>query len=164
VAGYMAAADPATLRSLVLVSAAGMGMMGDFSSLKPLRKIEDRAERDEVLRHNLQLIMLSRAECIDDLAIAIQGDVAPKDRVRNRKRAHEDILASIAATWSRPAYGIWGDEDPIYQGRIDRLEAKVSQLGLRSHTVLPRAGHWLQYQDADAFHSTLHEYLHDGMK
>ncbi len=161
VASYLAALNPPSLRGLLLVGAAGMGLLGDMSSLRSMRGIKDPEEREEILRHNLALIMLSREEAIDELAVAVQGYAGSRERVRGRTLALRDVLAPVAAQWACPAYGIWGEEDFNYIGRIDQLRSRISQLGLRRFSLLPNTGHWLQYQNAEGFHKSLRDFLQD---
>jgi len=168
VSALIAAQAPATLDRLVLVSVAAMGLLGEPPVLKPMRGVTDSEERREVLRFNLNAMMLHHPSSIDDLAIAVQGRSAPRDRVKNRKLVLTDILPKLAAQWRCAAYGIWARQDMLYRHQFDKLIERVNQLGLRERVFLDDAGHWLQYERSDEFDRVLARLLDapltDGME
>jgi len=155
VCALIAAQAPATLERLVLVSVAAMGLLGAPPALKPLRGVTDADERREVLRFNLNALMLWDPASIDDLAIAVQGESAPRDRVKNRKLVLTNILPKLAAQWRCAAYGIWAREDVLYRDQFDKLIERTDQLDLNERIFIDKAGHWLQYERCDEFNRVL---------
>ena len=155
VSALIAAQAPATLDRLVLVSVAGMGLLGESPALKPLRGVTDHEEVREILRFNLRALMLSDPSSIDDLAIAVQAWSAPRDRVKHRRLVLTDILPKLAAQWRCAAYGIWARQDVLYRHQFDKLIERVDQLGLRERVFFDNAGHWLQYERSDEFDRVL---------
>jgi pimeloyl-ACP methyl ester carboxylesterase len=155
VASYVAARQPPALRSLVLVSVAALGIVGSPPALKPMRGVEDAAARREVVRWNLHQMMLHDPHCIDDLAILVQQRSAPRDRVKNRKLALGDALFALAPHWRCKVSGIWGTQDVLYRDQLPALHAAIDRLNIADTTFLEGAGHWLQYECADAVNALL---------
>ena len=159
VAALIAAERPENLRRLVLVSIASMGLLSENPVLRPMRGVTDPARREEILRFNLNALMLYNAADIDDLAMAVQGASAPRDRVKNRKVVLTDILLGVSREWRRPVFAIWGRQDLLYRNQIDKLMSVSATLGLRDRVVMEDAGHWLQYEKAGEFNRVLQEML-----
>lgn len=159
VSALIAAQRPARLDRLVLVSVAGLGLLGQPPRLKSMRGVEDPRERAEVFRSNLSALMLSDAAKVDDLAIAVQERSAPRDRVKNRKLVLTDIMLRLSQQWQCPAYGVWARQDALYRGQIDRLRSAAGGLGLRETAILDDTGHWLQYERAEEFNCLLARFL-----
>lgn len=162
VAAFIAADRPANLRRLVLVSIASMGLVSENPVLKPMRGVTDPAEREAILRFNLNALMLHDAAALDDLAMAVQAANAPRDRVKNRKIVLTDILLRLSPQWQCPAYGIWGRQDLLYRKQIDKLMSVSATLGLADRVVVEGAGHWVQYEKADEFNRIFEQLLAAG--
>lgn len=159
IAALIAAEAPAALGRLVLVSVAGMGLELGRPVFKPLRGVTDPGERAEALRSNLLALMLHHPSSVDALALAVQEVSAPRDRVKNRKLIFTDILLRLAQRWRCPAYGIWGRQDVVYRGQLDKLSDRVGLLNLRERVFLEQAGHWLQYERCEEFNRLLKRFL-----
>ncbi|MBZ8134786.1 alpha/beta fold hydrolase [Afifella sp. IM 167] len=159
VAGLIAAEAPVNLDRLVFVSVAGFGIIEKSPQLKSLRNVTDPQEREDVLRFNLNALMLSDPAAADDLALLIQQKNIPRDRVRGRSQVMQPILPRLAGRWTCPAYGIWGREDALYRTDIAALQKAASTLGLAGETYLEGAGHWIQYERPQAFNAVLDSYL-----
>jgi 2-hydroxy-6-oxonona-2,4-dienedioate hydrolase len=155
VAVAIAIDPPPTLDSVVLVSASGLGLFQGSATLKSFRGVTDPLEKVEVIRFNLQAMMLHDSASIDDLAIAIQQKSARRDRVKNRKLARTDYVVQNANRWHGPVYGIWGREDFAYRDQFPALKNVVAQLNLREAVFIEGAGHWLPFERSDEFNTTL---------
>jgi len=155
VAALIAAGHPPGLERLVLVSVAALGLLSAPPALKSMRGSQDDDERREVLRSNLNALMLYSADSVDELAIDIQARSASRDRVKNRKQVLTDIMLSLAPRWQCPAYGLWGRRDVLYRDQFGSLERVTDGLGLRNRTIFDDAGHWLQYEKAEQFNKVL---------
>jgi pimeloyl-ACP methyl ester carboxylesterase len=163
VAGYMASLAPEKVTRLVLTGGTGMGLhVGPRHDLKPLRGVTDAREREQILRHNLGAIMISDPTHIDALAIAVQDRSAQKDRVRGRKLARSDAMLKLAPTWKCPARGIWGHDDNTRARSPGAFDAAVARLGLKEKHVLPDAGHWVQFEQAEQYNALLARILAGG--
>jgi 2-hydroxy-6-oxonona-2,4-dienedioate hydrolase len=160
VAALVAAERPPGLRRLVLVSVAGMGLIGGASIvLKPMRGVTDASERREITRHNLNSLMIHDPARIDALALEIQAAGAATERARNRTLVMTDILLTLPPRWQVQVFGIWGTQDALYRDQIGKLLEKTGLLGLQERFLLEDAGHWLQYECPDSFQSVLERCL-----
>ncbi len=159
IAALIAAQRPEQLKRLVLVSIASMGLLSENPVLRPLRGVTDPKERKEILRSNLRVLMLFKADKIDELALAVQLASAPRDRVKNRKLVLTDILFRLCREWNCPAFGIWGRQDFLYRNQLDKLMDASGSLGMRDRVVMEDAGHWVQYEKPNEFNSALHYFL-----
>jgi 2-hydroxy-6-oxonona-2,4-dienedioate hydrolase len=159
VAALIASERPANLRRLVLVSIASMGLLSENPVLRPMRGVTDPSERRDILRFNLNALMLYSADAVDDLAMAVQAASAPRDRVKNRKIVLTDILLRLCHEWRCPVFAIWGRQDLLYRNQIDRLMSVSATLGLTDRVVVEGAGHWLQYEKAEEFNALLTDFL-----
>jgi len=163
VAALIAAERPARLRRLVLVSVAAMGLLSENPVLRPMRGVTDPAERKNIVRFNLNALMLYKADAVDELAIAVQGASAARERVKNRKLVLTDILLRLCREWQCPAFGIWSNQDLLYRNQIESLMAVSASLGLQDRFMIEEAGHWLQYEKSEEFNRILQELLEPDM-
>jgi len=160
VAAFIAADMPARVRRLVLSGAPALGV-------EPERPFALRAwshlEGEELAtahRINLGKLMLARPESIDDLAMTIHGSNLPRDRMKMRRLSRTDIMRRTLPRIRCPLYGIWGTEDVLYRGVLDRLEPALARApDFRWLKSIPGAGHWVQYEAAADFNRTLGEAL-----
>ena len=118
------------------------------------------AERLAALRHNLNTLMLYHPESIDDVAVYIQEWNDARSRVRSRRMSLGDSLAQAMPAVAARLGGIWGELDITAGEYLPMREALI-----REHqpdapfTVIPGAGHWVQYEAAEAFNAALLEQL-----
>ncbi len=155
VAAAIAAEAPSNLAKLVLVSASGLGLFQGSPTMKSLRGVTDPLEKAEVLRFNLNAMMLHDPASIDDLAILVQEKSARRDRVKNRKLARTDFIVEIASKWRCPVYGIWGRQDFAYRDQFSNLIDVAGGLKLTETIFIEDAGHWLQFERPEEFNEIL---------
>ncbi len=162
VAGFLAAQMPLRVRRLVVVGAPSLGI-GDGKRMPLLawRHLPTQAERDAVHRSNLASLMLAHTESIDALAIGIQASNVVRDRMAGRRLAFTDALLQALLQVACPVHAIYGAQDALYRGRMDKLSAVLHSLPqMQSVGFIPDAGHWVQYERAPAFNQALHALLH----
>lgn len=156
-AGLLAAAHPARAARLVLVGAPAMGVSdAGRIVLRGWRHLDDAAARAAVHRHNLAVLMLHKPEAIDDLALALHTANVVRDRMQRRRLARTEALKDALQQVRCPVWAIYGREDVLYQGRMDRL-ADAFALGPRFQglTLIDDAGHWVQYERPGVFDAAL---------
>lgn len=160
VAGFMTSMAPDQVRRLVIAGGTGLGInVGPRQELRSLRAASSPQEREEVLRYNLAVMMIHDPAHIDALAVAVQDRSAQRDRVRDRKVARSDAMLRIAPTWRCPVFGVWGHFDGARTRQPGPFEATTGRLGLRQKHVLPDAGHWVQFEAAEAFNALAARWL-----
>jgi pimeloyl-ACP methyl ester carboxylesterase len=119
------------------------------------------AERDAVHRNNLHAIMLADEALITPAMLAMQEHNVQRDRMRRRRIARSDAMLQLMPEWRSEVHGIWGEHDALYQGSLDRIQGLLSACDLRGFHVVPDAGHWVQYEQAERFNQVLLHCLQD---
>lgn len=161
VSGFYAAAYPERVKKLVLVGAPALSAeRGPKIALKEWLRLPDGPQREEAFRHNLRLLMLARDESVDALSYTLYVEALKRDRLTKRRMARTDVLLRTMPKVLCPVYGVWGADDVLYRGREDIIDAglKVAP-DLRGIARIPRAGHWAQFEEAEAFNALLRAFL-----
>jgi 2-hydroxy-6-oxonona-2,4-dienedioate hydrolase len=154
--GLLAAANPDLVRRLVLVGAPGLGIRDRRLPLTAWRHLPERAAQLRAHRRNLATLMLHSEDSIDDLAVAVQAANVPQDRMQRRRLALTDALSRAFAVIRCPVDAIYGDKDALYLDKLPELEARLREGPTFGELVyVPGAGHWVQYEAADAFNREL---------
>ena len=156
VATLMAADHPQLVRRLVLVAPGGLGIRSGRIRLRSPRGITDPAELEQISRHNLACLMLHREASITPQAVQLQSANVLRDRMRNRRLAMTDIVARTLPLLRCTIDVMVGSEDQLYRKLVSEFDAVFSALpGLEQIVRIADAGHWVQYEQADAFNSEL---------
>jgi 2-hydroxy-6-oxonona-2,4-dienedioate hydrolase len=155
--GHVAAARGARLLSVTLVGAASLGLRrGETQPLEPMRRSMSEKEMAELQRINLGILMFADKSRIDETAVRLQCENVARARVKSRGYARTDILARVLPLVAAPLGGIWGEYDATafpHVGLRGELLRRI-QPGA-AFEVIAGAGHWVQYEAADAFNATL---------
>jgi pimeloyl-ACP methyl ester carboxylesterase len=154
---HVAAARGAQLLSFTLVGAASLGLRrGEMRPLEPMRRPMSESAMAELQRINLGVLMFADKSRIDDMAVRLQCENVARARVKSRGYARQDILARVLPQVRAPLGGIWGEYDatafPYVAARGEFL--RRIQPGA-FFEVIAGAGHWVQYEAADAFNAAL---------
>ena len=161
VAGFLAAAYPKRIKRLVLVGIPGLGLSNQIVNMRGFRADMTQQQRYEVHRNNLLAIMLFDDKQVTPELLAMQEHNVQRDRLRKRRIARSDAMLALQKLWQCPVYGIWGENDALYQGNLHLIKALLSGCDLRAFHVVPDAGHWVQYEKAEAFNELLLNCLTD---
>ena len=152
------AAYPQDADQVVLVGAPGMGLtVSERIPLKGWRHLPTPEAQAQVHRHNLMALLLQKPEALDDLALALHTANVQRDRMPRRRLSSTPIVAETLPQLQVPVSAIYGEHDALYRGRLPELQSAMqtrSPLWGRWHTV-PNAGHWEQYEAAEAFMAAL---------
>lgn len=157
-AAMLTAAYPQAVERLVLVGAPAMGVVPEKQfSLKGWRHLSDPAEQLEMHRYNLGALMLWDAAKIDDQALAVHQHNVVRDRLPRRRLANTDILAQSLPQIACPVAAIYGAYDALYKSYMPALELQYRAVTphLQAFVRLPDSGHWVQYEQPEAFIATL---------
>lgn len=151
VGALMAASQPELVRRLVLVGAPGLGLRSKRLPLSSWREQPTREGQLAAHRANLGTLMLAHDESIDDLAVALQAANVPRDRMHRRKLALTDILVQTLPNIRCRIDAIYGEMDALYRDTLPELKERLQAAPTLGELVfIPRAGHWVQYEDAAA--------------
>jgi pimeloyl-ACP methyl ester carboxylesterase len=158
-AGLVAARLGERCRTLVLVSAGGLGVPREPIVLEKVRAKRGEARR-QAHRTNLQRLMIADAAKIDDLALEIQEWNTTHTRVSSVGFAASVALRDALPMVSARIAAIWGARDAVARATLDeRCEVLRSLRPDVDIAVIPSAGHWVAYEVADAFNKTLVDML-----
>jgi 2-hydroxy-6-oxonona-2,4-dienedioate hydrolase len=154
--GHVAAQLGGRVLSFTIVGSNGLGLIRQPTELRRLPEDASEAEALAVARHNLAALMIADRGKIDELAMFIQAQNAPRGRVKSRRFSRADTLARALPLIKARIDGIWGERDATaYPHLDDRARAlRNVQPGARFE-VIPGAGHWVQYEAADRFNPLL---------
>lgn len=156
--GHVAAQLGDRLLGFTIVGSNGLGLVRQPTALE---RVPDGASEGEILavaRHNLGVLMIADRAKIDELAVYIQSQNAPRGRVKSRRFSRADTLARALPLLKARLDGIWGERDATASPHVeDRARAlRAVQPGARFE-VIPGAGHWVQYEAAERFNPLLAE-------
>jgi len=159
--GHVAAQLGDKLRALTIVGSNGLGLVRQPTPLQRVPAEASAAEALAVHRHNLGALMIADPAKIDELAVYIQSQYAPRGRVRSRRFSRSDTLAQALPLITARLDGIWGARDATAYPHVEERGRALRQFqpGARFE-VIAEAGHWVQYEAADRFNSVLAEFAH----
>ncbi|MCO4088778.1 MAG: alpha/beta hydrolase [Limnohabitans sp.] len=156
------AAHPQDAEQLVLVGAPGMGLAtSQRVPLKGWRHLPTPEAQNQVHRHNLMALMLEWPTSLDDLALSLHAANVQRDRMPRRRLSSTDIVARALPHLQVPVSAIFGEHDALYRERLSELQAAMPGMAQRWgqwHTVAG-AGHWVQFEAAQAFDQALQRVL-----
>jgi pimeloyl-ACP methyl ester carboxylesterase len=143
---------------LTIVGSNGLGLMRQPTTLERVPAGAPAAEALAIHRHNLGVLMIADPSKIDELAVYIQSQNAPRGRVRSRRFSRTDTLARALPLVKARLDGIWGERDATARSHLEERARVVRsfQPGARFE-VIAGAGHWAQYEAADRFNQVLAE-------
>jgi pimeloyl-ACP methyl ester carboxylesterase len=152
-------------RRLALLGPGGFGeAKGRMLDLKPAPKAVDTDPRYRaVIRHNLLAMMLHDPASVSEETIDIQCRNIALGRFNSLKVSLRPTLLSDIAAMSCPLAMVWGANDivayPSPQARAADCKAVRPHLEL---TIVPGAGHWVQYEAADEVNALLLGFLRNN--
>jgi 2-hydroxy-6-oxonona-2,4-dienedioate hydrolase len=157
VAAEMVLRSPSKVKRLVLMGSPALGInaMRPFK-LNPWDHLPEGLPREAIHRHNLAVLMFWNPDRIDDLAVSIHSQNLSVDKMKRRRLAYSEYLLFRMKSLHCPVFGIWGSEDVLCRGNHDAVRQALAQAPeFRSLTFVADAGHWVQYEKADACNETL---------
>lgn len=148
------------LADFTIIGSAALGLPWRSLELPKERSTMTAAERREVHRKTLEVLMFADPARIDELAVDVQAANIAKARFRSREFAATDEIRTTLAHVTAPLRAIWGARDaiarPSVEACFDVLRLHHPELVTRT---IPGAGHWVMYEAPDAFNAALTELL-----
>ena len=158
-AGHVAAAAGAELRSVTLVGAGALGLPRPTTELQTVRDKQGEA-RMAAHRHNLATLMFADPAGIDPLALLVQDRNTALGRFRSRGFAGGTSLRDAIASARAPVALLYGERDAIAWPEVERRFATLRAVQPEAWTgMIPGAGHWVAYEAADTFNAMLPDLL-----
>ena len=156
--GHVAALLGNRVRAFTMVGSNGLGLVRQPTALQRLPEGASEAEAITVARHNLAALMIADSGKIDELAVFIQMQNAPRGRVKSRRFSRADTLARALPLIEARIDGIWGERDATAYPHLDDRARTLREVQPSARfEVIPGAGHWVQYEAADRFNPLLAE-------
>ena len=156
--GHVAAQLGDRLRALTLVGSNGLGLVRQPTALQRVPAGVSAGEALAVHCHNLGALMIADPAKIDELAVYIQSQNAPRGRVRSRRFSRADTLARALPLVKARLDGIWGARDATAYPHLDeRARVLRSFQPAARFEVIAGAGHWVQDEAAERFNPLLAE-------
>jgi 2-hydroxy-6-oxonona-2,4-dienedioate hydrolase len=149
------------IASFTITGCAALGLpQGPGKEYPREREGMSEAERMEVHRSLLEILMFREPARIDPLAVWLQSENIRKARFRSRPFARSDEIRRNLPEILVPLRAVWGGNDqtawPSIDARYDVLREFHPELITRT---VPDAGHWVMYEQPGAYNSALLEVL-----
>lgn len=157
IGGHMPRVAGDALDQLIVV---GFNRVGLWKLRRPpmvnWREARTPEELEAAQRHNLGSLMFYDKARIDDLSIHLQTVNTARARVRSLDIAQSHDLPARLEEVHAPVAGIWGEHDvTLLTGADDVVRAMRGHVPDADCVVIPGAGHWVQYEAADEFNTTV---------
>jgi pimeloyl-ACP methyl ester carboxylesterase len=161
ISGHVAALLGPSVRSLTLVAGGALGTARAQTKLAKWNDDMSESELREVHQTNLALLMIADGAKIDELALLIQQENTRLARLKSRQLSGNDSLAqALRRSVPNRLNAIWGEVDQSAGGTIPEREAILRSIRPDVQIrLIPGAGHWVAYEDPEAFNRTLAELL-----
>jgi pimeloyl-ACP methyl ester carboxylesterase len=154
-AGFLAAQQSSLIKRMVLVGVPGLGLSNNIPNMRGFKVGMTSEERMAIHRNNLLAIMVHDENNISPDLLKMQEHNVLRDRLRRRRIARSDVLLSLQKLWTCEVHGIWGEKDALYEGSLHLLPELLSGCQLMNFDIIEGAGHWVQFEAADAFNHIL---------
>jgi pimeloyl-ACP methyl ester carboxylesterase len=159
IGGVAAAQLGDRLKAFTVVGSNGLGLE---RSPTPLERVApDAGEEQEFATHryNLNQLMIHDPAKIDELALWLQKTNHARARMRSRRFSRSGALIEALPKITARLDGIWGERDATAYPHVAERKRLLQgiQPGAR-FTVVPGAGHWVQFEAADEFNRIITEY------
>lgn len=161
ISGYVAKLAGERLRHLVLVGAVGTtARRHPMAPMKSWRRLATDDEKRAAHQHNLGVLMIADPNAIDEAAVYMQHHNAERSRVRGKHINHTGDLSLTLPGFKGRLASIWGERDATAGPYLEDRREKLAQFSPgATFDIIPDAGHWVQYEAADAFNRLLRERL-----
>lgn len=161
VASLLAAQHPDRVRRLLLLGPPVLPLRsGQGVALRPWQHLATAAEQSAVHRANLAAIMFHDPRAIDSHTVALHAANAARDRMRQRRLVTTDAFARALASIACDTRAVFGAQDVLCRGAWPGVRGALEACpGFRDMTLVPDAGHWVQYEAASACNDILRRWL-----
>ncbi|MBT9463862.1 alpha/beta fold hydrolase [Hydrogenophaga sp.] len=162
VAAHLAAQRPHVQRLVLLGTGGHQGRRrpkGELTNWKPAWREGDAVALEQAMRHNLAMHMLSGAAAdLDALAVRVHTDACVRTRFRSKDISRAGGLVEVLAHCPGPTWLVWGEHD-VTADPDNIAPVLASALVDGRSDVVDAAGHWVQYERADAVNPMLLAWL-----
>ncbi len=161
VAAHLAAQRQAVV-GLALLGAAGHGgQRRPTGKLRAWRGAVDSGDARalaELMRHNLGVHMLHDPAHIDDVAVGLHTRACLQTRFHSKTISRSNGLMDLLDQCNTPLLLVWGEHDVTAQPEVVARSLSENRPNCVTH-VIPDAGHWAQYEQAEVVNRLLIDWL-----
>jgi len=159
IGGVAAAQLGDRLRGFTVVGSNGLGLERSPTPLERVKADGTEAEEFATHRYNLNQLMIRDPDKIDELALWLQKTNHARARMRSRRFSRSGALVEALPKIKARLDGIWGERDATAYPHVEERKRILQgvQPGAR-FSVVPGAGHWVQFEAADRFNEVLAEF------
>jgi 2-hydroxy-6-oxonona-2,4-dienedioate hydrolase len=147
------------LKAFTVVGSNGLGLE---RSPTPLERVAPDATEDQEFathRYNLNQLMIHDPNKIDELALWLQKTNHARARMRSRRFSRSGALVEALPRIKARLDGIWGERDATAYPHVEERKRLLQSVQPAARfTVVPSAGHWVQFEAADEFNRIITEY------
>jgi len=162
--GHVAAQLGPRVRAFTVVGSNGLGLVRQPTDLRRAPVGASAEEALAVHRHNLGALMIADPAKIDELAVYVQSQNAPRGRVRSRRFSRADTLVRALPHVAARLDGVWGGRDATAYPHLDERARTLRSFQPEARfEIIDGAGHWVQYEAADQFNPLLAEIVRSRM-
>lgn len=153
----MAAQYPALVARMMLIGLPIVPLpQGRGVVLRSLRDAVTPEQRAAAHRANLAALMIHNADRIDDDTVALQAANVVRDRMRGRRLVTTDACARAVEKLRCEFHCVYGEQDVLYRDRWPQMRAACeASPNCKGFTLIEDAGHWVQYEQAQACNALL---------
>jgi 2-hydroxy-6-oxonona-2,4-dienedioate hydrolase len=151
----------ARLSALTLVAPGSFGAPLERKlDVRSIRNAAHVENAHEAARHNLNQIMFVNPALSDDATVAAHLHNIERARFNSRRISWQDRLEADLESVQCPIQMIWGAEDRVAYPSVAARVARCGQFrSTISFSVVPDAGHWVQYEQPAEFARVLLDFL-----
>ncbi|CAB5686839.1 2-hydroxy-6-oxo-6-phenylhexa-2,4-dienoate hydrolase [Delftia tsuruhatensis] len=143
---------------LVLLGTAGHGGRRRETAALLDWRVRDPVARTAALRQNLAAFMLSGDAAVDALALRVHALSCEATRFRSKAISRGSRLPAVLQDYHRPMLLVWGEAD-VTAEPMEAAESLAQGRAERCWTIVPRAGHWVQYECAQEVNLLMSRWL-----
>lgn len=141
------------VRKLALLGAVGHGLRRrPTAPLLGWRASDSAQVLLKTMRHNLRALMLHGP--VDPVALEIHRRSCLQTRYHSKRTSLSPLLSETLEQLRMPVLMLWGEHDPTGEP-AEVGPAWCGAHAERGYRVVPAAGHWVQYEAADAVNRQL---------
>jgi len=159
IGGVVAAQLGDRLKAFTVVGSNGLGLERSPTALERVKPDASEEEEFATHRYNLNQLMIHDPAQIDELALWLQKTNHARARMRSRRFSRSGALVEALPRIIARLDGIWGERDATAYPHVDERRRLLQCVQSQARfTVVPGAGHWVQFEAADTFNRVITEY------
>jgi pimeloyl-ACP methyl ester carboxylesterase len=155
------AAERQHIRRMALIGTAGHGgARRERGRMLSWRHPDDPQAEEAALRNNMQSLMVHDPASIDAIGLALYRQAVLRARFRSKPLSTSGRLLPVLAQCRHPVAFIWGEHD-VTAVPEDVAPGLCAAGPDRRWHVVRGAGHWAQYERADAVNALMVDWFRD---